>query len=478
MSGYEIQPAQLGPMSAIGKGGQALIYRLDKFAIPGAPAPLVYKAYKSATAEVVSKPGLNGLIDVREKLAPKVQGWFDRTTAWPIRTVTEGSDVRGVLMPLIAPTFFQDLIGAGGRTIPSKPRNSMFLFVDPSRGLKSGYELPTSTGEREAICFQLALLLKVLHDNRVVFGDISGANVLYALRPRPRILLVDCDAARRIGTSAAVPQLHTPGWEPPEVQPELDSQTVLTDAYKLGLFILRTLAPAQGTSVSRDASIARYALDGPGRELLDRSISATPQDRPAAAEWCGYFHERYVKGQQGQSDLVRPATPAPRPQLRLGSQWHKPSKLSGQAPVSGSKVTDLIWSTVKTGLASYQANKAATTSFVTPSTAPALPVAIQSITIDGRNSRPGKRFGIVTKKLAGNAIVLTRMGGSYQLTSEGDITGTWIVTQLPTNIPVSLCSSSGLVTNLVATALDVGHLRVEMLAGPPTAQLPSVMSVY
>ena len=74
------------------------------------------------------------------------------------------------------------------------------------------------------------------------------------------------------------------------INPFLQSQD--SDRYKLGLFILRCLAPGRGSSTNRDPGAADRVLDGRGRFLMHTAITAPPADRPTAREWLLYLGSR------------------------------------------------------------------------------------------------------------------------------------------------------------------------------------------
>ena len=99
-------------------------------------------------------------------------------------------------------------------------------------------------------------------------------------------MFVDCDAARRHGEVASVPQLNAPDWDPPEGGGVLSKST---DLYKLGLFVLRCLTPDAMCSVNRDPSKARYVLDPTGLALLQAAIGGLPDRRTTAHQWVRYL---------------------------------------------------------------------------------------------------------------------------------------------------------------------------------------------
>jgi len=112
---------------------------------------------------------------------------------------------------------------------------------------------------------------------------------------------VGCEGAAFAGEGNV--QRNSAGWAAPEsidadADAETDAwmssapsvQTLATDRYKLGLLILRVLAPAgDGLDRSRDADRIRPVLDGDGLRMMTRALGDEPDERPSASEWYGYL---------------------------------------------------------------------------------------------------------------------------------------------------------------------------------------------
>lgn len=273
----------LGRLDPLSRGGQADLFRVPDLHLRDAPADLVFKRYRSP-ARSVSASGLSRIVHVRHNMSREQRLRLDEATAWPVRIVAAGSIVLGVVMPLIDASYFANLTLPSGKQ-RSGPREVQYLFVDPSKSTRLGLE-PPSLRDRAMLCKAYAFALGILHKAEVVFGDISAKNALYRTRPRPGVMMVDCDAVRMRGQGAVVSQLHTADWDPPE---GLTVQSELTDRYKLGLFILRALTPGDFSSVNRNPAVADAVLSAPGRTMLRRSLLGDPDERPAARDWYYYF---------------------------------------------------------------------------------------------------------------------------------------------------------------------------------------------
>lgn len=274
----------LGRIDQFAKGGQAKVYRAPEVAVTGETRPLVFKEYRDKT---ISITGLDNAIAFRQRLGEYDRESLDVIANWPLRVVegpTGGAD--GVILPLIEPAFFQEIHAPNGR-VTTRPRDAQYLAQPKERCDRVGLPM-VGLGDRYRFCRDLALAIGFLHKRNVCLGDISFSNVVYALEYSPCVYLVDCDAFRQTGTAPVVPQFHTPDWVPPE-GPRV--QTLGTDRYKLGLFILRTLAPFPLGAQNTNPSWAHRALDATGRQMLARALGDDSSARPEAKAWYQHFRD-------------------------------------------------------------------------------------------------------------------------------------------------------------------------------------------
>lgn len=293
---FDVAWSQLGPLEEINKGANGRIHRLkDRPAV-------VFKEFNTA----VPAAPLRQLIQIRRqaKRGEDIKGM----TAWPTRVVFDdrpgapgaANQAIGVLMPLIPPGFMQKIdLPDGSATV--KPRDIQHLLFAADVARRRGVDVPADhdVRSRMLICERLSFIVAALHYENLVYGDLSVRNILYQTDPRPDVYLVDCDAARPNGATGGVRQQNTPDWDPPEHDDDsggLRHQSLETDRYKLGLFILRCLAPGRGGASNRDVDASVGMLDPEGAGLLRSALEGGPADRPTAGTWTRYWRQHLRLG--------------------------------------------------------------------------------------------------------------------------------------------------------------------------------------
>lgn len=291
----DLTTADLGPLgTSFARGFEAVLHGLPALRLPDVPGPLVYKKYRTLQG---SRPGLAALIRARSELDDARRRRLDAVTAWPVRRVVERGTVRGVVLPRVADRFHIDItLPHSGRT-ERQVHDLQTLLLPVEKALRAGR--PAANGPlRMRVARDAAATMAFLHDEMdVVLGDVSPRNTLIDLRGTDRVLFLDCDSMRIVSAPLDQRQPHTPDWDPPHG--EVTSRA--TDVYKLGLIILRILAPRRMASVDRDPKSLTGVLDAAGMDLLRRAIdSRGPSDeRPTAHEW-------FVHLSQALGEPVRP----------------------------------------------------------------------------------------------------------------------------------------------------------------------------
>ncbi|ATQ31569.1 hypothetical protein CS378_24360 [Rhodococcus ruber] len=307
MNATNLATLKLGPK--LGDGGQGAVYELADD-----PAR-VFKRYHSPSGPGFAASTLDALIGMRGKLSNGGRP-VDEWAAWPSSVVRDAQTVVGFLMPRVPTEFTFQAHG--------KRRLSELgvLLAKKSSPLFAGVTLPTLE-ERIAILRSLARAVGVLHEHRIVIGDLSFANIFWSLSPEPRVMLIDCDGMRPDGLPPVLPQAETPDWDDPFAAPRT-APTFDRDCYKLALAVMRVLGgeidcrPTELDGLAFDG--VEKAMDHRLRELL-RQAAGPEGTRPSARVWETALSDRVtVPVQPTMRRTV--AAPKPKPEL-LGTGERK-----------------------------------------------------------------------------------------------------------------------------------------------------------
>jgi hypothetical protein len=303
-AGIRVREADLGARALIGSGAATEVHRLDSFTVPGYDGGLALVRVREGQAAPWNSAVLSRLVALRWGLDARERGMLDAAAAWPL-AVVEGDDggVVGCLVPLAAHPFYyvpSDEPGLGKAT-----QNAKWLIVAPKRARRAG---AAAVGERDVVAratvlARVCLVLEVLHRQGVVFGDLSERAVLFGAGDVAEAFVVGCEGAAFAGEGAL--QRNSAGWAAPEaVGDEVEGdghpdvsltrepsvQTVQSDRYKLGLLVLRVLAPAgDGLERSRDASRVLGVVDETGQRMMRAALDADAEERPTAGQWYEYL---------------------------------------------------------------------------------------------------------------------------------------------------------------------------------------------
>ncbi|MFB2557054.1 hypothetical protein [Herbiconiux liangxiaofengii] len=324
-AGIRVREADLGSRALIGSGAATEVHRLDAFTVPGHQGGLAFVRARDRSTPHWDPAILSRLVALRWGLEARERALLDSVAAWPL-AVVEGDDgeVVGCLVPLAAHPFYYlpaDEPGSGKVT-----QNAKWLVVAPKRARRAG---AVAVGERDAVArvtvlARVCLLLELVHRRGVVFGDLSERSVLFGvggydgsvgdggvgdggtgagMGAVAEAFVVGCDGAAFAGEGTV--QRNSAGWAVPSTfdvadegdgHPEVSMsrepsvQTVETDRYKLGLLILRVLAPAgDGLERSRDASRVDAVLDETGQRMMRAALGEDAAGRPSASDWYAYL---------------------------------------------------------------------------------------------------------------------------------------------------------------------------------------------
>ena len=275
----------LGPLEKIAAGGFGCVYKAPRFQLKGDPSPMAYKEFTSHVAEQGARA--REVISLWKDLDAQDRADLAEHAAWPRELVHDASgSVCGLLMPLLGDDYFCRQPDPQTGTLRLLPRAMKWLISTNAQRSAACVDVPdVELVDRDVLLAKLAYVLGRLHRHGWVYGDLSFANVAFALEPGPRIQLLDCDGAAPL-SDCARSQEHTPYWTPPECKPPIDQrlQDERTDVYKLGLMILRCLTPGPGAATSEDPTRLRGVRNWNARVKATEALSHEPYRRPSAQD--------------------------------------------------------------------------------------------------------------------------------------------------------------------------------------------------
>ena len=285
----EVEKKSLGQLDPLAEGGFGKVYRTG-YHLPNDAADLVYKEFTRDHS--LQAGSARAAVSFRDGLNPADKAELDSRTVWPRALVEEPrGTVKGLLMPLIPHEFFERMMDSDTGAMKDQPLEWSWLAASARQRAAAQLALrDVDKLERLVLLGKLIYPIAWLHKQGWVFGDVSFRNAVFTLDP-PRVLLLDCDGAAPLSDRNRR-QATTPFWEPPEFQPGTHNnlQDKRTDVYKLGLAILRCMAPGKGAASAKSPDRVIGALDAEGERLVADAVHRDPDKRPVARQLYDYFY--------------------------------------------------------------------------------------------------------------------------------------------------------------------------------------------
>lgn len=306
MTVVDLASLQLDPAVG-GRGGQGTVY-----GVTGSP-DVVFKRYHQ-TSKGFCADTLRLLVAERGRIFYRSSP-VDEWAAWPQAVVEEAGQPVGFLMRRVSAAF---TFRRGDKVRLS---DLSFLAAKPSH-LRE--QIPVPPPEVQVrILRDFASLMQALHNNKIVIGDVSFANVLWAQHPKPKVMLIDCDGMRVEGRPPVLPQGETVDWNDP-LAPSGDEPDTDRDRYKLALAIVRVLTKQLDARPDAPLGAIPDGLTDGQREavkiLLQRALGPLGS-RPAAKEWADALDDRDRQPVRTTGSGARAMSgPPPKPELLTSTE--------------------------------------------------------------------------------------------------------------------------------------------------------------
>lgn len=281
-------PPALG--DKLGTGGQGSVFELVDH------PDLVYKSYDTPIDGAI--PSYRDLILAGRAIVPTLER-KGITAVWPLRICGNDNKVFGYLMRRIPQRF------KIARRTPYGNEITLDATLDQAMSsTKSTFLLthPVATQERIQLVRLVGIFLQTLHENDVVYGDLSLKNMMFSRAPL-ELLVMDMDGVHRI-SARLYPQkdlLHTPDWKDPKSADQVPLGFDL-DRYKFALLVYRLLvannvsAPLPANRAEIAANIGLADIDKALGErlgfLLFRATAGVVGSRPPINEWLAALEDR------------------------------------------------------------------------------------------------------------------------------------------------------------------------------------------
>jgi len=256
----------------LGRGGQGEVVEVTGH---GAGEDLVAKWYLPSVR--LDAASLTRLVAWRRSAGEPTRAAVDEVACWPRAVLLRHGRAAGVLLPRVAPAFSL-AVGLPSGSRSQVLRELQYLIARPELLSRRGIA-DVDLATRLRLLGHLVAAVSLLHTHGVVVGDLSVKNVLWSADGGERVYLLDCDALRLSGTSPAVEQPNSPGWDDPAFP---GTQNQQSDRYKLALAVLRVIARDFHTR-SPDAATAVLGRDH--LPLLRAGLSRDPDARPPTSAW-------------------------------------------------------------------------------------------------------------------------------------------------------------------------------------------------
>ena len=292
---YGVRLEELGDLAPIGRpGGQGRVYRPVQAPAALGAAPLAVKIYRQAPAAATVQ-SLAEMVQWGSSLEADQRLSLHRVSAWPLAIITNAQAPVGIAMYDVSRRFEVPFV------MPSGRRERVLLSLEHLLGSDGylqlrGLGVRLDTAMRVQIAERISAALAFLHRHAIVASDIAPNNLLVAFgTDGPEVCFIDCDSMVFHGRQA-LPAVETADWQIPAEFSE-PARTRATDAYKLGLVVLRLLARSHDARAP--SSHARH-VPAELRGLLARALGPEPANRPPAGEWQRALRELLAGGALSQ----------------------------------------------------------------------------------------------------------------------------------------------------------------------------------
>lgn len=291
----KVEIASLGRLTHLNTGGEGIVYKCSKY------PDKAFKHYKKEVEHEIDLVALEKSVQIFHALPSGERPYFEERTAWPETIVTEAGIAVGFLMPLLKDEMYCEYRAVTEDSAITQLREWQFLAYRKhwnNPNISTNLKEPSKKQLLELI-IDFSKTVELMHQHKLVIGDISFRNILWCTEGYLKTVLIDCDGIRHEGLRGPLAAKQTPDWI------DLDRQTGstdrMTDLFKLGLANYRGYfgagagypSDAQPPDLSTEADQAVF-------ELSKRAVLS--QAKPTATDWVSTLGPILQKTHQGIID--------------------------------------------------------------------------------------------------------------------------------------------------------------------------------
>ena len=288
----KIEITSLGQLTHLNTGGEGIVYKCSQY------PDKAFKLYKKEVEHEIDLVALEKSVQIFHALPSGERPHFEERTAWPEMIVVENGVAVGFLMPLLKDEMYCEYGAVTETSTITQLREWQFLayrkhWSNPN--ISTNLQEPSKDQLLELI-IDFSKTVYLMHQHKLVIGDISFRNILWCTDGYLKTVLIDCDGIRHEGMRGPLAAKQTPDWI------DLDRQTgstdQMTDLFKLGLANYRGYFGAgagypsdvQPPDLSTEADQAVF-------ELSKRAVLT--QTKPTATDWVSALVPILQKMHQG-----------------------------------------------------------------------------------------------------------------------------------------------------------------------------------
>lgn len=274
----KIEITSLGDLTLLNTGGEGIVYKCSKF------PDKAFKLYKREVEHEIDLVALENSVQIFHSLSSSERPYLLARTAWPEMIVAERGVAVGFLMPLLKEEMYCEYGAVTDSDSITQLREWQYLAYRSdwdNSNISTDLRQP-SDEHLLGLLLDFSRTVSIMHQYKLVIGDISFRNILWCTEGYLKTVLIDCDGIRQEGKRGPLSAKQTPDWiDPSSPLGPTDRQT---DLYKLGLANYRGYFGA-GAGYPSDVQPPNLSTEADHAVFDLSKRAAFSSVKPTATEW-------------------------------------------------------------------------------------------------------------------------------------------------------------------------------------------------